>query len=92
VSIPLAVPKGVGVLLQRAPDELSLLPKVGSQEAIGVGNSSEGSLKSILEGLGAAGRRGVGVFDTGELEQALHSRRSDQGGTARSGDELGETN
>lgn len=68
MSITLAVPEGVGKLLQRRPDELGLLPEVGGEEAVGVGDGGEGGLEGVLEGLGRAGRRGVGVLDTGKLE------------------------
>ena len=88
MSVPLAVPKGVGILLQRAPDELGLLPQVGCEEAVGVGDGSEGGLEGVLEGLGRAGRRGVGVLDTGELQETLDGGRSDEGGTAGSRDKL----
>jgi hypothetical protein len=68
VGVPLAVPKGIGELFQRAADQLCLLPQIGRQETVGVGNSGKGSLEGVLEGLGRAGRRGVGVLDTGKLE------------------------
>ncbi len=88
MSVPLAVPQGIGILLQRAPDELGLLPQVGCEEAVGVGDGGEGGLEGVLEGLGRAGRRGVGVLDTGKLEKTLHSGRSDERGTAGSRDKL----
>lgn len=65
--VPLTLPQGVGVLVQRAPDELRLLPQVGRQEAVGVGDGGEGGLQGVLEGLGRTGRGRVGVLDTGEL-------------------------
>ena len=65
--VPLPLPQGVGVLVQRAPDELRLLPQVGRQEAVGVGDGGEGGLQGVLEGLGRTGRGRVGVLDTGEL-------------------------
>jgi hypothetical protein len=86
--VTLAVPQGVGELLQRAADELGLLPQVGRQETVGVGNGGEGGLQGVLEGLGRARRRGVGVLDTGQLEKTLDGGRGDQGGTAGSRDEL----
>ena len=65
--VPLTLPQGVGVLVQRAPDELRLLPQVGRQEAVGVGDGGEGGLQGVLESLGRTGRGRVGVLDTGEL-------------------------
>lgn len=46
--------QSVGKLLQRAPDELGLLPQVGGQEAVGVGDGGESGLEGVLEGLGRA--------------------------------------
>ena len=65
--VALVVPQRVGKLLQRAPDELGLLPQVGGQEAVGVGDGGEGGLQGVLESLGRTGRGRVGVLDTGEL-------------------------
>lgn len=80
----------VGELLQRTPDELGLLPQVGGQEAVGVGDGGESSLEGVLEGLGGAGGGGVGILDTGELEETLDGGGGDQGGTTGSGDKLKE--
>ena len=88
MSVPLAVPEGVGKLLERAPDELGLLPQVGREEAVCVGDGREGGLEGVLEGLGGAGRRGVGVLDTSELEETLDGGRGDDRGTAGSRDKL----
>lgn len=88
VGVPLAVPKGVGKLLQRAPDELRLLPQIGGQEAVCVGDGREAGLERVLEGLGRTGRGCVGILNTGELEETLDSGRSDKGGTARGRDKL----
>lgn len=84
----LALAQDITELLQRAADELSLLPEVGGEEAVGVDDSDEGGLEGVLEGLGGAGRGGVGVLDTSELEQTLDSGGSNKAGTARSGNEL----
>ena len=65
--VSLALPQGVRVLVQRAPDELRLGPQVGCQETVGVGDGGEGGLEGVLEGLGRAGRGRVGILDTGEL-------------------------
>lgn len=53
--VSLAFPQGVGELLQRGSDQLGLLPQVGGQEAVGVGNGGEGGLEGVLEGLGGTG-------------------------------------
>ena len=86
--VSLAVPQGVGVLIQGTPDELGLLPQVGGEEAVGVGDGHEGSLEGVLEGLGGASGRGVGVLDTSELEESLDGGGGDEASTAGSGDEL----
>jgi len=85
--VALALAESVGELLQGAPDELGLGPQVGSEEAIGVGDGGEGGLEGVLKGLGGTSRRGVGVLDTGELQEALDGGRGDNLGTAGSGNE-----
>jgi len=70
----LALAQDITELLQRAADELSLLPEVGGEEAVGVDNSDEGGLEGVLEGLGGAGRGCVDVIDTGKLEKTLDGR------------------
>lgn len=85
--VPL-LPEGVGVLVQGTPDELGLLPEVGREEAVGAGHGAEGGLEGVLERLGRAGGRGVGVLDTGELEEALDGGGGDEASTAGGGDEL----
>lgn len=85
--VPL-LPEGVGVLLEGTPDELGLLPEVGGEEAVGAGHGTEGGLEGVLERLGRAGGRGVGVLDTGELEEALDGGGGDEASTAGGGDEL----
>lgn len=59
--------QGVCELLQGAPDELRLLPEVGRQESVGVGDGGEGGLQGVLEGLGRSGGGSVGVLNTGKL-------------------------
>ena len=86
--VPLTLPQGVGVLVQRAPDELRLLPQVGRQESVGVGDGGEGGLQGVLERLGRAGGRCVGILDTSELQETLDGRGGDEGGTAGRGDKL----
>lgn len=86
--VSLVRPQGIRKLLQRAPDELRLLPQVGRQESVGVGNSGEGGLQGVLERLGRASGRCVGVLDTSELEETLDSWGGDERGTAGRGDKL----
>lgn len=80
--------QGIRKLVQRAADKLGLLPQVGGQEAVGVGHGHKGSLEGVLEGLGGAGGRGVGVLDTSKLEESLDSGRGDKASTTGSGDKL----
>lgn len=71
--VTLALTEHIAVLLERGADELGLLPQVRGEEAIGVGNSDEGSLQRVLEGLGGTRRGSVDVADTGKLEKTLDS-------------------
>jgi hypothetical protein len=86
--VALALTQNVTELLQRAADELGLFPQVGGEEAVGVADGNEGSLKGVLEGLGRTGGRRVGVLDTGELEKTLDSGGGNETGTTGSGDQL----
>jgi hypothetical protein len=53
--VPLALAQHVAVLLQWAADELGLLPEVGCEEAVAVGDGDEGGLERVLERLRRAG-------------------------------------
>lgn len=86
--VALALAESVGKLLQRTSDELRLSPQVGGEEAEGVGDGGEGGLEGVLKSLGRAGRRGVRVLDTSELQKALDAGRGDNLGTAGRRDEL----
>lgn len=86
--VSLALPQGIRKLVQGTPDQLGLLPEVGGQETVSVGDSHEGSLEGVLEGLGGTGGRGVGVLDTSELEESLDGGGGNEASTARSGDKL----
>lgn len=86
--VSLVRPQGIRKLLQGAPDELRLLPQVGRQESVGVGDGGEGGLQGVLERLGRASGRCVGVLDTGELEETLDSWGGDERGTAGGRDKL----
>jgi len=86
--VTLTLAQHIAVLLQRAPDELGLLPQIGRQKAIGVDHSAERRLERVLERLGRAGRGRVDVVDAGELQQALDGGRGDEAGAAGRGDQL----
>jgi hypothetical protein len=83
--ILLALAQNVAEFLQRATGELGLGPEVGGKEAVGVDDGKEGSLEGVLEGLGGAGRGGIGVLDTSELKETLDSGRGNEAGTTGSG-------
>lgn len=85
--VSLALAQNVSELVQRRSEELGLGPQVRRQVAVGVTDSDEGSLESVLQGLGGARGRGVAVLNTSELEETLDSGRGDNARTAGSGDE-----
>jgi hypothetical protein len=86
--VTLLLAERVGELLERAPDELGLLPQVGGEETVGVGDGDEGSLEGVLEGLGGTGGGCVGVLDTGELEETLDGGGGNEASTTGGGNEL----
>lgn len=86
--VSLAIPQAIRKLLQGTSDELGLLPQVGGEEAVGVGNGNERGLEGVLEGLGRTSGRGVGVLDTSELEESLDCGGGNEASTTGSGDEL----
>ena len=86
--VSLALSEDIAVLLQRGLDELGLLPQVGGEETVGVGDGGEGGLEGVLKGLGGTGRRAVGVANTSKLQQTLDGGRGNDTGTAGSGDKL----
>lgn len=88
--VALALAEDIGVLVERRADELGLLPEVGGEETVGVGDGNEGGLEGVLEGLGGTGRGRVGVLDTSKLQQTLDGGGSNETGTAGSGNKLGE--
>jgi hypothetical protein len=83
--VALALAEDIGVLVERRADELGLLPEVGGEETVGVGDGNEGGLEGVLEGLGGTGRGRVGVLDTSKLQQTLDGGGSNETGTAGSG-------
>jgi hypothetical protein len=87
--VSLALTQNVTKLLQRAANELSLLPQVGGEESVSVADSKESGLESVLEGLGRTGGGGVGILDTSKLEETLNGGRGNETGTTGSGDKLG---
>lgn len=84
----LALAQDIAKLLQRAPDELGVLPEVGGEETVAVDDGNEGGLEGVLEGLGGAGGRGVSILDTGQLEETLDGGGGNETGTAGGGNEL----
>ncbi len=44
----LAFPESVGVFFEGTADKLRLLPQVGGQEAVAVGDGGKGSLEGVL--------------------------------------------
>lgn len=84
----LALPQGVGELLQGASDQFRILPQAGGQEAVGVGDGDESGLEGVLEGLGGTGGRGIGVLDTGKLEESLDSGGGNEASTTGGRDKL----
>lgn len=79
--------ESVGELLKRALDELGLLPQVGGEETVGVGDGNEGGLEGVLKGLGGTSRGSVGILNTSELEETLDSGGGNEASTAGSGNE-----
>ena len=86
ITLPLA--QNIRILVQRTPSELVLGPQVRREETVRVDDSGEGGLEGVLEGLGGAGRRGIGVLDTGQLEETLDGGRGDEAGTTGGRNEL----
>jgi hypothetical protein len=84
--VALAIAEDIAVLLERAADELGLLPEVRSEEPVGVGDGNEGGLEGVLQGLGRSGRGSVDVVNTSQLQQTLDGGRSDETSTTRSRD------
>jgi hypothetical protein len=76
--------KEVRVSLEGLRGELVLLPEIGGEVTIGVGNGTESGLDEVTHGLGLTGGRRVDIADTGELQELLGSQGSDETGTARS--------
>ena len=88
LSVSLPFPKHVAEFLQRASNELRLLPQVRRQEPIRVAHGHEGGFQCVLECLCGAGGGCVDVLDAGELEETLDSRGSHESGTTGGRDEL----
>lgn len=86
--VALALAEDIGVLVERGADELGLLPQVGGEETVGVGDGDEGGLEGVLKGLGGTGRGRVSVADTGKLQQTLDGGGGNETGTAGSGNKL----
>ena len=86
--ISLSFSQNITKLLKRTPNELRLLPQVGSQEAVCVADGDKSGLESVLKSLGRSRRGSVNIIDTCKLEETLDSWGCDEPGTTRSGDKL----
>lgn len=86
--VALALTEDIRVLLEGGSDELGLLPQVGGEESVGVGDGNKGGLEGVLKGLGATSGGRVGVRDTGKLQQTLDGRGGDDTGTTGGRDKL----
>jgi hypothetical protein len=86
--ISLSFSQNIAKLLQRTPNELRLLPQVGSQEAVCVANSDESGLQGVLESFGRSRRGSVNIINACKLEETFHGWGCDETSTTRSGDKL----
>lgn len=77
----------LGVECVGGADQVGLLPQIGGQEAVGLGEGVEGGAGEVLDGLGLAGGRGEHVLHSGETENLLGDGRSDDAGSSGGGDE-----
>jgi hypothetical protein len=68
-------------------EEVSLLPEVRAEVAVGLGKGEVGGLDEVTHGTGVTAGGGVDVLDTSEGKHALGSRGGDEAGTTRGGDE-----
>jgi len=64
-----------------------LAPEVRGKISVGVGQSVVGSLQEVTSSSGATTRRGVDILDTGELQNLLGDRCSNDTSSSRSWDE-----
>jgi len=67
--------------------EHSLLPQVGCQVGVGLGDSGVSGLGEIAESAGRATGRGVTILNTSHLQEFLGDRSRDNAGTAGGGDQ-----
>merc|ERR1719443_579065 len=77
----------VAVLLVGSLDKHGLIPQVGSQVGVGLGDGSVGSLSKVAEGTSRATGRGVAILDTGHLQELLGDGGRDDASTTGRGDE-----
>lgn len=87
--ISLSFSQHVTEFLQRASNQLRLLPQVRCQESVSIANGDECSLECVFERLGRSGGRSISVFDAGKLEKTLDGWGGDEAGTSGCRDELG---
>ena len=86
-SVSLRLPQCIRILLQRASDQLGLLPQIRRQEPVAIPHRSESRLERVLQRLRAPGAARVRILHAGQLEQSLHGRRGHQPCSSRGGDQ-----
>lgn len=70
-----------------AAHEVGLLPEIGGEESVGLGESVEGGSGEVLYGLGLATGAGEHITDTSELEDLFGGGGTDDSSSTGSGDQ-----
>lgn len=78
----------IGVDLVRCLVERHLLPQVGCEESVGLGDGGVSGLGEVTESRGGATALSVAVLNTSHLQKLLGNRGADDAGTAWSWDQL----
>ena len=84
---PVVLGQVVGILLIRTLGEDGLLPQVGGQVGVGLGDGGVGSLGEVAKGSGGATGRGVAILDTSHLKKLLGDGGRHEPGSSGGGDE-----
>jgi len=77
----------IGVFLEGALAQATLLPQVGGEVGVGLSDSEEGGLHEVTHSLRATLGLGVNIVDTGELENLLGHLGGDDTSSAGGRDE-----